>query len=195
MQNHAAGLHHATGFYIHPQQHGRVDLLGLRQKHRDIFSYFTRRQIDRTAVGIAVGRVGADHLQVTLTERTTDVEFAVRTRRQRRAGVGDVTAYRAVQTGVGDDAAQRPVTPEAERDAVLRVFEQHVRQQQRPGQGAAQRGGRGRRGVVAYARVFDECGSVGGDHADTASSGDAAEKVGHKVDLSGIRNLKPLLAT
>ena len=65
----------------------------------------------------------------TLAERAAHIELAVGSKRYVGVRVRDVTAHRAVQARVGDDAAHRTVATQAQRHAVLRVFEEHVRQE------------------------------------------------------------------
>src|SRR5690554_2539744 len=83
--------------------------------------------------------MGANHFQLSLADRAADIKLAIVTQGQVEPAVAYVTADAAVQAGIRDDPAERSVTPEADGDAVPRVLQQHVGQQQCPGQGAAQR--------------------------------------------------------
>src|SRR5690606_23170405 len=136
-------------------------------------------EVDAAGVGVAVGRVRADHQDLALAHRGAHVELAVVAQRQVDVGVLHVAAHAAVEAGVGDDAAQRALAADADGDAVAVVLEEDVRQQQAGGQGAPEGGAGGGGGTVARDGAADELGGVGGHHTDAAVGRQSTDQVGH----------------
>ena len=135
------------------QGHRRGALLAPHQVARDLLGDLAGLELDDAGVGLAPGGARAHDGELTAPHRGADVHPA-RARRDGGVRARDEAAHAAFGIRDHRDRPERPVAPELELDglAVLRAR----REEQRAHQGAAERRGRRRRGLVTPRRLADE---------------------------------------
>src|SRR6185295_9893615 len=116
LHHHAAGRGDAARLAEHPQQHGGLGLLALREIVGDVLADLAAHQLDLALVAVAL-LVLAEHAEITPAHGAADAELAVRPIRNLHAAVPDDAAQVALVIRLGEDAEERTVSPHLQHQA------------------------------------------------------------------------------